>query len=969
MFRDLIVRCAAFLVVCAAMGCSTPAEPPLQQPAESQQALFSSDDPTSVEPGSGTPPLIASCPGHKLPDQCGSWQGVELAASHGGRPRPHRVEDERCLCSPIEFQIPAKLPVSSGNAGVFEAELEFRKSNGRFVECRYRGNARFGHSWKATGGDAYVLERCSDGSKAGTTLKADWFELEVNGSDPTAGITEVKLRLGAPDVVSGVVQEEIIYANDARIPGAALHVPRGSAPAGQEFTLSVLPQVPIGTTIANAGRPLNTVGYAVDVHATGVDAFAFNDVPGADCPRVELPYSDDALIAAAGPAAEGRVRARQITDLAGIATGAEVLAETGGGLRLDPVRHTASFCVQHLSFYVTGVPATGAALFSAHLAAATAACTTTADCGGGGRVCAGGACYKGCATTTDCASGETCLAPGFPYCAQDVLTTAPNPLVPGLHNKLRLVFQNLGAATWNSANPVSVVSTRPRLPAGAGTSVSPLDVSPWFSGTTGFSQPISVVSPIATNGLTTAIQIELITPTLKLANPPPALAPNYSYGSALDLCIQGAPVDVSCTTNANCSAPQTCSSGHCTCTSHSDCGRDQACTGGRCAPIYGECFSWDYPAHSTANYGAGLAPIAEISDCKDNDGNGVIDNGVPTTTVEVCGNTRDDNCNGVVNEGCVCGDGLVAGSEECDDGNTVDGDGCNHDCIGPTSCQGLSTQCQGESCCTNTVIPAWNDGGSYSVSAYRLDKYEVTVGRFSRFVAAYDDWRAAGNPALHAGVGVAANTGWGDVPLLPPDYPLPIPPWESQLPANSRALEAAVSCDLDVPGHPGQHGYRTWDSPDLALPMTCVNWYEAQAFCIWDGGRLPTEFEWWVAASNRLAERYPWGDSPDPTSTLAVFDGVPLEDVGSKPAGAGHWGQRDMVGSVWEWVFDSHDSTGIFVCHDCARTDATNPERMLEGGSARNPAVLIYSAGRDWTHSTSRIIATEPVGFRCARSP
>jgi len=62
-------------------------------------------------------------------------------------------------------------------------------------------------------------------------------------------------------------------------------------------------------------------------------------------------------------------------------------------------------------------------------------------------------------------------------------------------------------------------------------------------------------------------------------------------------------------------------------------------------------------------------------------------------------------------------------------------------------------------------------------------------------------------------------------------------------------------------------------NPDV--PMNCVDWYVAFAFCAWDGSRLPTEAEWNFAASGGTAQRiYPWSTAPGPVidSTFAWYN-------------------------------------------------------------------------------------------------
>src|SRR6478609_550967 len=162
------------------------------------------------------------------------------------------------------------------------------------------------------------------------------------------------------------------------------------------------------------------------------------------------------------------------------------------------------------------------------------------------------------------------------------------------------------------------------------------------------------------------------------------------------------------------------------------------------------------------------------------------------------------------------------------------------------SCQGLATQCQGESCCAESLIPAIAGvaykatGVAVTLDAFWLDKYEVTTGRFRKFVESYDSCRP-GNPSSNAGAGVAPGTGWDST-------------WNASLAGDSATLTSKFAC---------HEIFHNWDLADDALPMNCVSWFEAFAFCAWDGGRLPTELEWEHAASDDdFLSTYPWGDLP-----------------------------------------------------------------------------------------------------------
>jgi formylglycine-generating enzyme required for sulfatase activity len=248
-----------------------------------------------------------------------------------------------------------------------------------------------------------------------------------------------------------------------------------------------------------------------------------------------------------------------------------------------------------------------------------------------------------------------------------------------------------------------------------------------------------------------------------------------------------------------------------------------------------------------------------------------------------------------------------------------------------------------------------------TISTFLLDKFEVTVGRFRKFQAAY-----TGHPENGAGAHpLVVGSGWRS------------PEWDGLVAADASVLATAVQCNAS---------YQTWKTSGAndRLPIDCVNWYEAFAFCAWDGGRLPTEAEWeYAAAAGDEERRFPWGTpAPDDTLGTAAYanydcmgDGsapakcapADILAVGSKPLGIGKYGQLDLGGSIWEWTLDMYATSLPATCDNCANLiPGAYLFRVMRGGSWLNTAAYLPATYR---LNVAPDDHSRNVGIRCARNP
>ncbi|NSW53043.1 MAG: SUMF1/EgtB/PvdO family nonheme iron enzyme [Anaerolineae bacterium] len=193
--------------------------------------------------------------------------------------------------------------------------------------------------------------------------------------------------------------------------------------------------------------------------------------------------------------------------------------------------------------------------------------------------------------------------------------------------------------------------------------------------------------------------------------------------------------------------------------------------------------------------------------------------------------------------------------------------------------------------------------------------------------------------------------------------------WIDQYEVTNGQYEECVrngACDRPGGGTPNSNTRSAYYGAEeyANYPVIFVRWDQANDYCRWVGGRLPTEAEWEKAARGTDSRMYPWGNTV-PGGIYLNYAGLVNDttQVGTYPKGASPYGAMDMAGNVLEWTADWFGET----YYRTGDTDNPNgPEsgdlKVIRGGGFGFDANSVRTFFR---HAIDPAFMYPDLGFRC----
>lgn len=147
-------------------------------------------------------------------------------------------------------------------------------------------------------------------------------------------------------------------------------------------------------------------------------------------------------------------------------------------------------------------------------------------------------------------------------------------------------------------------------------------------------------------------------------------------------------------------------------------------------------------------------------------------------------------------------------------------------------------------------------------------------------------------------------------------------------------------------------------------PIRGISWYEADAYCLWQAKRLPTEMEWEKAARGEDGRLFVWGNEFD--RNLANF-GKTVQPVKSVESDKSVYGVYDMNGNVSEWTASWYQP---YPQTDLNDDNFGHKLKVIRGGAynKREHGFIEQFTLLPFRNVAPPELRTWNTGFRCARS-